>query len=171
MLAASRRRRGGVATQRPAKPCTPVRFWSAPLKEARLTRRFRRLSVQLHLLPHLQRTSESAPVHGKRYSAACSARDSWTGVSKGALGDATAPHRKAEAREQVSARPTNRTDVMPVPTPHRAIVAELDGVPVTERPQPNAKRPSDECSSQHRRSMAGAAGCRKADAPRFPGEL
>ena len=25
------RRRGGVATQRPAKPFTPVRFWSAPL--------------------------------------------------------------------------------------------------------------------------------------------
>src|SRR3954463_13872628 len=36
-------------------------------------------------------------------------------------------HRRAEARKQVSARPTNRTDVMPVPTPHRAVVAELDG--------------------------------------------
>src|SRR5215216_6049226 len=28
------RRRGGVATQRPAKPFTPVRFRSAPLKES-----------------------------------------------------------------------------------------------------------------------------------------
>src|SRR3954465_10481381 len=31
MRSAPSRRRGGVATQRPAKPFTPVRFWSAPL--------------------------------------------------------------------------------------------------------------------------------------------
>src|SRR6266851_3880560 len=39
------RRRGGVVTQRPAKPFTPVRFRSSPLRKAPLRRGFLRHGI------------------------------------------------------------------------------------------------------------------------------